>query len=139
MGETIPHPVADLDSAVAEGGLGTQEEALGRRFPHSPDNLLGKILAVKLVHTLDDSLHQLAGGGVVGVFGDRHHPDALAPEHGLEGHGVLALAGEAGEFPDENYLEGGGGLAALVDHVRNWGRSAIRPLSASSTYSRATV
>ena len=40
-------------------------------------------------------------GGVVGVLGDGDHTDALAPEHGLEGDGVLPLAGEAGELPDQ--------------------------------------
>ena len=55
------------------------------------------------------------------MLGDGDHPDALAPEHGLEGHGVLPLAGEAAELPDENDLERGGGLAALVDHVAELG------------------
>ena len=54
---TVLHPVADLDAGVAEGGLGTQEEAPGRRLAHSPDNLLSKIFRVELVHALDDGLH----------------------------------------------------------------------------------
>ena len=55
------------------------------------------------------------------MLGDGDDADALAPEHGLEGDGVLPLAGEAGEFPDEDDLERGGGLAALVDHVAELG------------------
>ena len=43
--------------------------------------------------------------------------NALAPEHGLEGDGVLALAGEAGELPDQNLPEGSIGLAGRVDHL----------------------
>ena len=121
QGGPVLHPVADLDAVVAEGRPGGQEVAPGCRFPHSPDNLLSKIFRVKFVHALDDSFHQLAGGGVVGVLGDGDHPDALAPEHGLEGHGVLPLAGEATEFPDENHLERGRSLAALVDHVAELG------------------
>ena len=46
----------------------------------------------------------------------------LLPEHGLEGHGVLPLAGEsARKLPDENHLERGRGLAAVVDHVAELG------------------
>ena len=121
QGGAVLHPVADLDAVVAEGGLGPQEEATGRRLPHPPDNFLGKIFRVKFVHALDDGLHQLAGGGVVGVLRDGDDADALAPEHGLEGDGVFPLAGEAAELPDENHLKGGGGLSALVDHVAELG------------------
>ena len=42
---------------------------------------------------------------------------ATPAEHGLEGDGVLALAGEAGELPDEDLLEGRVGLAGLVQHL----------------------
>ena len=38
-------------------------------------------------------------GGVVGVLGDGDHPNALTPQHRLEGHGVLPFVGEAGESP----------------------------------------
>ena len=55
------------------------------------------------------------------MLGDGDYTDALAPQHGLEGHGVLPLAGEAGEFPDKNHLERGRSLAALVDHVAELG------------------
>ena len=55
------------------------------------------------------------------MLGDGDDPDALAPEHGLEGDGVLALAGEAGEFPDEDFPEGRLGLAGLVQHLAELG------------------
>ena len=55
------------------------------------------------------------------MLGDGDHADALAPEHGLESHGVLPLAGEATELPDQNHLERGRNLAALVDHLAELG------------------
>ena len=55
------------------------------------------------------------------MLGDGYDADALAPEHGLEGHRVLPLAGEPGEFPDEDYLERGRGLSSLVDHLAELG------------------
>ena len=51
------------------------------------------------------------------MLGDGDDADALTPEHGLEGDGVLALAGEAAELPDKDFLEGGRGPAGLVDHL----------------------
>ena len=55
------------------------------------------------------------------MLGDGDDADALASQHGLEGPGVLPLPGEAGEFLDENDLEGSGGFPALVDHVAELG------------------
>ena len=110
-------PVLDVDLLVAVGGVGGDPKAPRRRLAHPPNDLLGQILAVELVHALDDGLHQLAGGGVVGVLGDGDHPDALAPQHGLEGHGVLALSGEARKLPDQDDLERGLRLAALLNHL----------------------
>ena len=55
------------------------------------------------------------------MFSDGHNPDTLAPQHGLESDGVLALSGEAAEFPDENHVEGGFGLATLLDHLPELG------------------
>ena len=72
------------------------------------------------------------------MLGDGDDPDALAPEHGLESHGVLALAGEATEFPDQDDLKRSLGFAALLDHLPELGPVGDGPLSASSTYSRAT-
>ena len=78
QGRALPHPVSHLHPLVAEGGLGTEEEATRGGLPHSPDNFLGQILRVKLVDALDDRLHQLAGGRVIGVFGDGDDTDAAA-------------------------------------------------------------
>ena len=107
-------PVLDVDLSVAVGGVGGHPEAARSGFPHPPCDLLGEVLAVELVHALDDGLKELAGWGVVSLLGDGDDPDAAPPEHGLEGDGVLALAGEARELPDEDFLEGRLGLAGLV-------------------------
>ncbi len=40
------------------------------------------------------------------MLGDGDDLGAFAPEHGLVGHVVLPVAGEAGEFPDEYNLKG---------------------------------
>ena len=114
---TLLPPVVHLDSLVAEGSVGGEEEAPRCRFSHPPDDLLRKIFAVELIHALDDSLKQSAGGVVLRLLGDGHHPDTLPPQHRLEGDGVFALSGEAAEFPDENHVEGGLGLATLLDHL----------------------
>ena len=76
---------------------------------------------------------------VFGLFGDGHHADALAPEHGIEGDGVLALAGKPRKLLDEDFLQGTLGLAASSSILRNSRRSATRPLSASSNYSPTTM
>ena len=55
------------------------------------------------------------------MLGDGDNADALAPQHGLEGDGVLPLAGEARKLPDQYDLEGGGGPAALLDHPAELG------------------
>ncbi|MXX48086.1 MAG: hypothetical protein F4W99_01665 [Chloroflexi bacterium] len=78
---------------------------------------MGQVLGVELVDRLDDRLHQLAGRGVVGVLGDRGDPNAAPAQHRLEGDGVLALAGEARELPDQDLLEGRLGLGGLVQHL----------------------
>ena len=120
---TLLGPVLDVDLPIAEGGLRTQEEASRCGLPHPPGNLLRKIFRVKLVHALDDGLHELACRRVVGVLGDGDYPYALASEHGLEGNGVFSLPGEAGEFPDEDFLEWGAGFARVVKHS-----SELRPV-----------
>ena len=109
-------PVLHHELAVAVGHPAGDPEASGRRLPHPPPDLLGQIFRVELVHALDDGLHKLARGGVVGVLGDGDHADSLAPEHGLEGDGVLPLSGEPAEFPDQDFLEGGLRLAGFVEH-----------------------
>ena len=55
------------------------------------------------------------------MLGDGDDPNALAPEQGLESHGVLPLAGEATEFPDQDDLKRSLGFAALLDHLPELG------------------
>ncbi len=121
-------PVLHHELAVAVGHLAAHPEAARGGLSHSPQDLLGQILAVELVHALDDALKQPAGGRVLGLLGDGHHADALASEHGLEGDGVLALAGEPRKFPDEDFLEGGLGLGGLIQHLAKLG--AVRDATA---------
>ncbi len=113
--------VLDHELAIAVGHPAGDPEAPGCGFPHSPVDLFGKIFTVEFVHRLDDGLHELAGGGVVGVLGDGDDADALPAEHGLEGHGVFTLAGEPAEFPDQNLLEWRVGLVGLVQHLAELG------------------
>ena len=120
-------PVLHHDPFVAVGRPAANPEAAGGGLAHPSRDLLGQILAVEFVHALDDGLHELAGGGVVSVLGDGDHEDALASEHGLEGDGVLALSGETGELPDQDFLEGGVGPAGLVDHL-----AELRPVGDAS-------
>ena len=62
------------------------------------------------------------------MFGDRGDLDPAPAQHRLERDGVLALAREAREFPDQDLLETGRrSPARLVQHLRNWGRLATRP------------
>ena len=117
QGGPLLGPVLDHELAVAVGNAAGDPEAPGGGFAHPPVDLFGKIFRVKFIHGLDDGLHELAGGGVVGVLGDGDDADALPTEHGLEGHGVFPLAGEAAEFPDQDFLEGGVGLVGLVKHL----------------------
>ncbi len=118
---TLLGPVLDIDPLVPVGGAGIHPETPGGRLAHTPRHFLGQILRVELVHGLDDGLHELAGGGVVGVLGDGYDADALAPQHGLEGHGVLPLAGEPRKLPDQDFLEGRVGLAGFVQHLAELG------------------
>jgi len=69
-------PVLDLDSAVAERRLGTEEEAPRSGLAHAARDFLGQVLGVELIDALDDRLHQLAGRRVVGVLGDRSDADS---------------------------------------------------------------
>ena len=63
-------PILHHDPVVSVGLPAADPEAARGGLPHPPQDLLGEILAVELVHALDDSLKQLAGGGVVGLLGD---------------------------------------------------------------------
>ncbi len=121
QGGALLRPIADLHLPEAEGGLGAQEEAPRSGLPHSPDDLLGKIFAVIFVHALDNPLKQPAGGVVLGLLGDGHHADALAPQLSLERYGVLPLAGESRKLPDKNHVKRSLGLGALLDHLPELG------------------
>ena len=121
QGGALLSPVLDHDSVVTVGRPAGDPEAARSGLPHSAGDLLGKIFAVEFVHALDDALKEFARGGVVGLLGDGYYPDALAPEHGLEGYRVLALAGEPGELPDQNLPERSTGLAGRVDHLAELG------------------
>ena len=91
------------------------------RLLSSPDDVLRQFLRVIFVHPLDDSHRQPAGGVALGLLVDGHLADALAPQVDLERFGVLAPAGEATESPNENDLEGGLAIAALLDHLPELG------------------
>ncbi len=113
--------VLNHELAVAVGNAAGDPEAPGCGFAHPPVDLFGKIFAVEFVHRLDDGLHELAGGRVVGVLGDGDDADTLAPEHGLEGYGVLPLPGEPREFPDQNLAERRFRLVGFVQHPAELG------------------
>ena len=108
--------VLHVDLPVAEWGVCAHPEATRGGLAHTPGDLLGKIFAVELVHALDDGLHELARRRVVGVLGNGSHPDASSTKHRLEGDGVFALACEAGEFPDQDFLEWRAGFGGGVEH-----------------------
>ncbi len=55
------------------------------------------------------------------MLGDGDHADALAPQHGLEGHGVFALAGESRKFPHKDFLKRGLRLVGFVQHLAELG------------------
>ena len=120
-------PVLDLDSAVSERCLGTEKEASRSRLAHAPSDLLGQVLRVELIDALDDRLHQLAGRRVVGVLRNRSDPNAATAQHRLESDGVLALAGEARELPDQNLLEWGVRQSRFVQHL-----AELRPVGHAS-------
>ena len=109
------------DLPVAERCVGAHPEASRGGLAHPPADLLRKIFTIELIDALDDGLHELAGRRVVGVLCDGDYADALAPEHGLECDGVLALSGEAREFPDEDFLEWRAGFARVVQHLPELG------------------
>ncbi|MCY3589388.1 MAG: hypothetical protein OXH40_11985 [Chloroflexi bacterium] len=55
------------------------------------------------------------------MLGDRSDADAAPAQHRLEGDGVLALAREAGELPDQDLLERRVWLRRLVQHLGELG------------------
>ena len=145
QGEALLRPVLHHHPVVAEGGVAGDPEAARGGLLHPSRDLLGQILAVELVYALDDGFHELACRRVIGVLGDRDDADSLAPEHGLEGDGVLPLAREAGEFPDQDLLEGSIGLGGRVNHLAELGggrrcdRSRPRPRTRGRRCSRFSV
>ena len=113
--------VLDVDLPVAEWGVCAHPEAARGGLAHPPADLLRKIFTIELIDAFDYRLHELARRRVVGVLCDGDDADALAPEHGLESDGVLALSGEAGEFPDEDFLEWRAGFGGFVQHLSELG------------------
>ena len=109
-------PVLDVDLVVAVGRAAGDPETARGGLAHAPGDFLRKIFRVELVDALDDRLHELAGRRVVGVLGDGDDADAAAAQHGLEGDGVLALAREARELPDQDLAKGSVGAGGLVEH-----------------------
>ena len=114
-----PHPAPA--PSCSRRGRRWRSRSPARQLPAFPARPPGQDFAIEFVHALDDGLHQLAGGGIVGVLGDGDHPDTPPAEHGLEGDGVFPLAGEAGELPDQDFLKGGLGPACLVQHLAELG------------------
>ena len=92
---TTRHPLNSLPSQLPPSP--TAHEYLSFPLLLCPAD---EILRVELVHTLDDGLHELSRGGVVGVLGNGDDSDPLLAQHGLECHGVFTLSGKAAEFPD---------------------------------------
>ena len=116
-------PVLDVDLVVAVGRAAGDPETARGGLAHPACDLLGKIVRVELVDALDDCFHELAGGGVVGVFRNGDDADAAAAQHGLEGDGVLAFAREAGDFQTRISRKEALGPVASSSILRNWGRS----------------
>ena len=55
------------------------------------------------------------------MLGDGGHTDAAPAQHRLESDGVLALAGEAGELPHEDLIEGASGPIAPSSYTLEGG------------------
>ena len=106
---------------VAVGRAAGDPETARGGLAHAPGDFLRKIFRVELVDALDDRLHELAGGGVVGVLGDGDDADAAPAQHGLEGDGVLALAREARALPDQDLLEGSIVGTCRIEHLPELG------------------
>lgn len=125
----FPVAVLHLDAVVAKRRPASKVVASGGRLPHTAHHFLRKVLGVELVDTLDNGLHELSSRGVIGMFRDGHDADALASEHRLERDGVLTLAGEPGEFPNEDLIERSIGFRRVVDHL-----SKLRALGDAATF-----
>ncbi len=113
--------VGHICPLVSEGCIVGNPEAARSCFPHSSSHLLREVLRVELIDALDDCFHQLAGGCVVRVLGDRGHSNPATSEHRLERNCVLALTREPRKLPDQNLLERGVRLCGLIEHLRELG------------------
>ncbi len=61
-------PILDHNLPVSVGNTARHPESPGGCLSHSPHDFLGQVLAVELVHTLYDGLHELPRWSVVGVL-----------------------------------------------------------------------
>ena len=105
-------------------------------MPSSTGDLPREVLTVELAHALDDGLQELAGRGVVGLFGDEDYPDALLRSMDFTAAACSLLQVRREDCHTRISFTGALGLPASSIILLNWRRSAIRPLSGSSTYSR---
>ncbi|MDE2669305.1 MAG: hypothetical protein OXI51_06585 [Chloroflexota bacterium] len=55
------------------------------------------------------------------MLGDRDNADTTPAEHRLEGDGMLSLAGESGELPDEDLAKGRVGTLGGIQHLAELG------------------
>ena len=80
--------------------------APGKFLIHSPADFLREIQGIIFIHRFQQGFYK-DGGGIVGErFGNGDHFNAAFPaEHGFVEDTVLAVSGEAGEFPYEDHLE----------------------------------
>ncbi len=92
---TLLGAVLHLDALVSVRRPTRHPEPARRRLAHSACDLLSQILRVELIDRLDDRFHQLAGGRVVSVLGDRGDSNPAPTQHRLERHSVFTLSGEA--------------------------------------------
>ncbi|MCY4392891.1 MAG: hypothetical protein OXE43_12720 [Chloroflexi bacterium] len=113
--------VVDRDLPVPVRRDGSDPEPARSRLTQATHDLLRQILRVEFVDALDNRFHELAGGGVIRMLGDRHDANATPSQHRLEGDGVLALAREAGELPDEDLAEGSVWTLGGVQHLAELG------------------
>ena len=92
----------------------------------------------ELVHALDDGLHELAGGGVVSVLVMDTTLTPLRLSMDLKATACSRFLVNLENF--QTRITSKGALGWLPSSIisLNWGLSATRPLSASSTYLLAT-
>ena len=121
QGRAFPGSVLHHELAIAVGHPAGDPEAAGCRLAHSPADLLGRILAVELVHRLYDGLHEPACGGVVGLLGDGDDPDALRRSMDLKEMACSCLRVNLENFQTRISLKGASGLVASSSILLNSG------------------